>query len=89
LDEWRYSSTHSLTSAVDRGKGSDSRPGCFTPKGKSPCYPLNRRLGGPLSRSGRGGEEKNSQPPCLKLRITSRKSVIILIYFVICAGNLL
>jgi hypothetical protein len=33
------------------------------PQGKSPCYPLYRRQGGPLSRSGRGGEEKNSQPP--------------------------
>jgi hypothetical protein len=32
------------------------------PQGKSP-YPLDRRLGGPQSRSGRGGEEKNSQPP--------------------------
>jgi hypothetical protein len=33
------------------------------PQGKSPCYPMDRRLGGPQSRSGRGGEEKNSQPP--------------------------
>jgi hypothetical protein len=33
------------------------------PQGKSPRYPLYRRLGGPQSRSGRGGEEKNSQPP--------------------------
>jgi hypothetical protein len=30
------------------------------PPGKSPLYPLDRRLGGPQSRSGRGGEEKNS-----------------------------
>jgi hypothetical protein len=30
-------------------------------QGKSPWYPLDRRLGGPQSRSGRG-EEKNSQP---------------------------
>jgi hypothetical protein len=30
---------------------------------KNPWYPLDRRLGGPQSRSGRGGEEKNSQPP--------------------------
>jgi hypothetical protein len=29
-------------------------------QGKSPWYPLYRRLGGPQSRSGRGGEEKNS-----------------------------
>jgi hypothetical protein len=40
----------------------------FTPRplysqGKNPLYPLDRRLGGPQSRSGRGGEEKNSQPP--------------------------
>jgi hypothetical protein len=27
---------------------------------KSPWYPLDRRLGGPQSRSGRGGEEKHS-----------------------------
>jgi hypothetical protein len=33
------------------------------PQGKSPWYPLDRRLGGPQSRSGRGGLEKNSQPP--------------------------
>jgi hypothetical protein len=32
------------------------------PQGKSPRYPLSRRLGGPQSRSGLGGEEKNSQP---------------------------
>jgi hypothetical protein len=32
------------------------------PPGKEPWYPLDRRLGGSQSRSGRGGEEKNSQP---------------------------
>jgi hypothetical protein len=32
------------------------------PQGKSPSYSLDRRLGGPLSGSGRSGEEKNSQP---------------------------
>jgi hypothetical protein len=31
--------------------------------GNSPCYPLDMRLGGPPSRSERGGVEKNSQPP--------------------------
>jgi hypothetical protein len=60
--EWRYSSTHSLTSALDGGEWSHSRPGRFTLKGKSTWYPLARRLGGPQSRFGRGGEEKNSQP---------------------------
>jgi hypothetical protein len=33
------------------------------PQGKGPRYPLDRRLGGPQSRSGHGDEEKNSQPP--------------------------
>jgi hypothetical protein len=33
------------------------------PQGKSPWYSLDRRLGGSQTRSGRGGEEKNSQPP--------------------------
>jgi len=41
--------------------------GIFTPRplypqGKSPWYPLDRRLGGLQSRFRRGGEEKNSQP---------------------------
>jgi hypothetical protein len=31
LGEWRYSSTHSLTSALDGGEWSASRPGRFTP----------------------------------------------------------
>jgi hypothetical protein len=33
------------------------------PQWKGPWYPLGGRLGGPQSRSGRGGEEKNSYPP--------------------------
>jgi hypothetical protein len=33
------------------------------PPGKETLYPLGRRLGGPQSRSGRSGEEKNSEPP--------------------------
>jgi len=32
------------------------------PQGKSPWYPLDRRLGGPQSRSWRAGEKKNSHP---------------------------
>jgi hypothetical protein len=62
LRKWRYSATHSLTSALDGGEWSASRHGRFIPQGKSLWYPLNRRLGGSQSRSGRGGEEKNSQP---------------------------
>jgi hypothetical protein len=37
-----------------------SRP--LYPWGKSPCYPMSRRLGGPQNRCGHGGEENNSQP---------------------------
>jgi hypothetical protein len=36
-------------------------PAALTP-GKKPRYLLDRRLGGLQSRSGRGGEDKNSQP---------------------------
>jgi hypothetical protein len=32
------------------------------PQGKNPWYPLDRRVGGPQSRSERGGEDKNSKP---------------------------
>jgi hypothetical protein len=50
------------TSALGRGECLASHPCHFTPQGKSPWYPLGRRLGGPQLRSGRGGEEENSQP---------------------------
>jgi hypothetical protein len=36
--------------------------GQFHPRGKSPWYPLDMRLDGPQTRSGRGGEEKKSLP---------------------------
>jgi hypothetical protein len=36
LGEWRYSSTHSLTSAVDGDDWSASRPGRFTPREGAP-----------------------------------------------------
>jgi hypothetical protein len=35
----------------------------LTPQGKSPWYPLDRRLGGPQGHSGHGSEEKNPQLP--------------------------
>jgi hypothetical protein len=34
--KWRYSSTHSLTSALDGGEWSASRPGRFTPRERAP-----------------------------------------------------
>jgi len=51
-----------LTLVLDGGDWSASRLRPLYPQGKSPWYPLDRRLGGTRSRSGRGGEETNSQP---------------------------
>jgi hypothetical protein len=36
IGEWRYSSTYSLTSALDGGEWSASRPGHFTPRERAP-----------------------------------------------------
>jgi hypothetical protein len=36
LEEWRYSSTHSLTSAQDGGEWLASQPSCFTPRERAP-----------------------------------------------------
>jgi hypothetical protein len=43
LGEWTYSFTHSLTSALDRGEWSASRPGPFTPRERDPG---THRIGG-------------------------------------------
>jgi hypothetical protein len=54
--EYRYSSTLSLTSALDGSGWSTPHPGCLTsplaPQKKT-WYPLYRRLGGSKGRSGR------------------------------------
>jgi hypothetical protein len=50
--EYRYSSTLSLTSALDGGGWSKPRPGRFTPR-KEIRYPFYRRLGESKGRSGR------------------------------------
>jgi hypothetical protein len=39
LGEWRYSSTHSLTSALDGGEWSASLPGRFIPRERAPHTP--------------------------------------------------
>jgi hypothetical protein len=71
--EWRYSSTHSLTSVLDGGEWSASRAGCFTSRERAPLTPLDRRLDGPQSRSGRGGEipspRRESNPRTLLYRL--------------------
>jgi hypothetical protein len=50
-----------LTSPLDGGEWTASRPYRFTPREKSPKYALDRRLSGPQSRSGRCGVEKNDK----------------------------
>jgi hypothetical protein len=47
-----------LTSAIAGGEWSASRSDHFTPGERAPRYPLDRRLGGPQSRSGRRGEKE-------------------------------
>jgi hypothetical protein len=37
LGEWRYSSTHTLASALDGGEWSASRSGRFTPRERTHC----------------------------------------------------
>jgi hypothetical protein len=51
-----------LTLALDGSEWSASYPSHFTPQGNCPHYPLDRRLGGPLSWSGHCGEKKNLVP---------------------------
>jgi len=46
------------------GEWSASRPGRALPRGKDPRYPLDRRLGGLQSRSGRRGWRKNYFASC-------------------------
>jgi hypothetical protein len=60
-----------MTSALVGGEWLASRPGRFTPGGKPP-YPLDRRLVGPQSHSGRHGEEKFLDPTGTELRPSDR-----------------
>jgi hypothetical protein len=58
----RYTSTVSLTSALDGGEWSTPRPGRF-PLGKETWYQLHRRMGEPLGRSGRVRNITGPPPP--------------------------
>jgi hypothetical protein len=61
MGEWRYSSiTHDLSTRYGWVVILMPRP--LYPRGKKPQYPLNRGLGGPHSRSGPCGVEKNLLP---------------------------
>jgi hypothetical protein len=42
--------------------GQRHAPAALYPRGKKPRYPLDRRLGGPQSRSGRRGQKKSPLP---------------------------
>jgi hypothetical protein len=50
------------------------------PQGKCLQYPLDKSLGGPQSRSGRDGEDKNSQLPTgsLVMLLNAAKFVLVL-----------
>jgi hypothetical protein len=54
-EERRYSSYTFLTAALDGVSDQRHTPAALYPRGKGPRYPLDRRLGGPQSRSGHGG----------------------------------
>jgi hypothetical protein len=58
--EWRYSSMYSLTSALDGGERSASRPSHFTPRETAPGTHWVGGWVGLQSRSRHGGEEKNA-----------------------------
>jgi hypothetical protein len=62
MSEWMYRSTVFLISTLVGGEWSASRPCCFTYRGKSPRYSLDRMLGGPQGRSGRFAEVKILDP---------------------------
>jgi hypothetical protein len=51
-----------LTSALAEGEWSAPRTCRFNSRGKSSQDPLDKRVGGPQSRSGRSGEEKTLDP---------------------------
>jgi hypothetical protein len=48
LGQWRYNSTHSLTSALDGGEWSAQRPGHFTPREGAPGTRWIGRWVGPM-----------------------------------------
>jgi hypothetical protein len=61
VGEWRYSS-NILHLGTKWRRVASFTPRPFYPRGNGPRYPLDRRLGGPKSRSGRCGVEKDLLP---------------------------
>jgi hypothetical protein len=71
LGEWRYNSTHSLTSTLDGGEWSASRPGRFTPKERAPGTHWIGGWVGPRAVLDMVVKRKNSQNYCSKISVTS------------------
>jgi hypothetical protein len=65
-----------------------STPWPLYPQGKSAWYPLNRRLGGPQSRSERCGEEKISSPRRLFERLIVTQLAKKYLFFMESEGSL-
>jgi hypothetical protein len=59
------------------------------PPGKAPRYPMDRRLGGPQSWSGRRGVEKNLALPGIEPRPSVMLDMIIIIIIIIIIISLL
>jgi hypothetical protein len=63
IGEWKYTSTHTHTHTHTPNFSTRYRwvvgytHRSDYPRGKSPQYPLDKRMGGPQGRSGRGGEK--------------------------------
>jgi hypothetical protein len=70
--ETGYSSYSLLTSAIDGGEWSSSRPGRALPRGKDPRYPLYRRLGGSQRLCAQRIEEKSLPLPGIEPRSPGR-----------------
>jgi hypothetical protein len=68
----RYSFYSFLTSAVDKVSGQSHAPATLYLRGNDSQYPLDRRLGGPQSRSGHGGLKEN---PCFSQGSNSSRAV--------------
>jgi hypothetical protein len=62
MGQWMYRHTFSWPRHYLEVSGQLHGPAAFTPRERAPLYPLNRRLGGPQSRSGRDGEVKILNP---------------------------
>jgi hypothetical protein len=62
LGKRMYSSYSFTTSAIDGVSGQGHAPAALYPWRKDPRYPLDRKLGGPQSRSGHRGLRKNPLP---------------------------